>query len=97
MREEKILPLEEAIRKMTSLPVQKLGLMGRGLIREGGWADVVVFDPNRVMDKATHEDPHRYPEGIEYALVNGEVVVAEEEHTGALCGKVLRISKGANR
>ena len=74
-REEKILALEEAIRKMTSLPAQKLGLMDRGLIREGGWADVVVFNPKRVIDEATYEDPHQYPKGIEYVLVNGVVVV----------------------
>jgi len=93
VREEKVLTLENAIRKMTSFPVQKLGLRDRGMIREGMWADVVVFDPKTVMDKATYEDPHRYPEGIEYVLVNGELVVDKGKHTGALPGKVLRISK----
>lgn len=97
VREEKIMPLEEAIRKMTSLPAQKLGLMDRGLIREGAWADVVVFNPKRVIDEATYKNPHQYPKGIEYVLVNGEVVVDNEEHTGALCGKVLRISNGERR
>jgi N-acyl-D-amino-acid deacylase len=76
---------------MTSLPAQKLGLMDRGLIREGGWADVVVFDPKRVTDEAIFKDPHQYPKGIKYVFVNGEVVLGKEEHTGALCGKVLRI------
>jgi len=93
VREDKVLTIEDAIRKMTSLPAQKLGLRDRGIIREGMWADVVVFDPKRVRDKATYEDQHRYPQGIEYVLVNGEVVVERGEHTGALAGKVLRISK----
>jgi len=67
-------------------------LKDRGILREGMWADVVVFDPKRVVDEATYEDPHRYPEGIEYVLVNGEIVVGIREHTGALPGKVLRPS-----
>ena len=97
VREEKVLTIEDAIRKMASFPAQKLGLRDRGMIREGMWADVVVFNPKTVMDKATYEDPHRYPEGIEYVLVNGEIVVDKGEHTGALPGKVLRISKGNMR
>lgn len=97
VRKEKILSLEEAIRKMTSLPAQKLGLGDRGIIREGKWADVVVFDSKRVIDEATYKDSHQYSKGIEYVLVNGEVVVDKEEHTGALCGKVLRISNGERR
>jgi len=97
VREEKVLTIEDAIRKMASLPAQKLGLRDRGMIREEMWADVVVFNPKTVMDKATYEDPHRYPEGIEYVLVNGEIVVDKGEHTGALLGKVLRISKGKMR
>ncbi len=94
VREEKVLTIEDAIRKMASFPAQKLGLRDRGMIRRGMWADVVVFNPKTVMDKATYEDPHRYPEGIEYVLVNGEIVVDKGEHSGALPGKVLRISKG---
>jgi len=97
VREKKVLSLEEAIRKMASLPAQKLGLGDRGMIREGMWADVVVFNPEMVVDKATYENSHRYPEGIEYVLVNGEIVIDEREHTGALPGKVLRISKGKIR
>ncbi len=93
VREEKVLTIEDAIRKMTSLPAQKLGLRDRGMLREGMWADVVAFDPKRVVDKATYEDPHRYPDGIEYVLVNGKIVVDKGEHTGALPGKVLRISE----
>jgi N-acyl-D-amino-acid deacylase len=94
VREEKVLTIENAIRKMTSLPAQKLGLRDRGILREGMWADVVVFDPKRVVDEATYEEPHRYPEGIEYVIVNGEIVVDRREHTGALPGKVLCLSNG---
>jgi len=93
VREEKVLTIENAIRKVTSSPAQKLCLRDRGILREGMWADVVVFNPKTVIDKATYEDPHRYPEGIEYVLVNGKIVVDKGEHTGALPGKVLRISK----
>jgi len=97
VREEKVLSLAEAIRKMTSLPAQKLGLRDRGMIREEMWADLVVFNPKTVIDKSTYEDPHRYPQGIEYVLVNGEIVIEEKEHTGALPGKTLRISEGKMR
>jgi len=90
VRERRILSLEEAVRKMTSLPAGKLGLQDRGLIREGFWADIVVFDPNTVMDKATYQDPHQYPQGIHYVIVNGQVVVERGNHTGRLPGKVLR-------
>jgi N-acyl-D-aspartate/D-glutamate deacylase len=91
----KILTLEEAIRKMTSLPAQRLGLKDRGLLREGMRADVVVFDPDRVSDKAPYpgpanRKPHMYPEGIPCVLVNGTIVIDHGEHTGSLPGKVLR-------
>jgi len=89
VREEGVLSLENAVRKMTSLPAQKLKLKDRGLIREGAWADIVVFDPKRVVDKATYQKPHQYPDGIEYVLVNGKIVVEHGEHTGALPGHVL--------
>ena len=89
VREENILTLQDAIRKMTSMPAQKLGLSERGLIREGFWADLVVFDPEVVADKATYKDPHQYPHGIEYVVVNGEIVIEKGEHTGNLPGKVL--------
>lgn len=87
---EKIITLEEAVRKMTSFPAQKLGLRDRGLIREGMWADIVIFDPEAVEDQATYANPHQYPKGIPYVLVNGQVVVEKGEHTGALPGEVLR-------
>jgi len=92
VREEEVLSIEDAIRKMTSLPAQKLGLRDRGILRKEMWADVVVFDPSRVVDEATYEDPHRYPEGIDYVLVNGNMVVDKGKHTGTLPGKVLRLS-----
>jgi N-acyl-D-amino-acid deacylase len=90
VRELNVLRLEDAIRKMTSLPAQFLGFVDRGLIRPGMWADLVVFDPKRVTNKATYRDPRQYPEGIIKVLVNGEVVVDEGEYTGALPGKILR-------
>ena len=90
VREEKVLTLEEAVRKTTSLPAQKLGIRDRGLLREGMWADIVVLDPQTIADKATEDQPYLYPEGIEYVLVNGEVTVQQGEHTGALAGHVLR-------
>ncbi len=89
VREEGVLNLENAIRKMTSLPAQKLKLRDRGLIREGMWADIVVMDPKRVIDQATYQKPHRYPKGIEYVLVNGKLVVEHGKHTKALPGRVL--------
>lgn len=92
VREEKVLSVEDAIRKMTSLPAQKLGLRDRGMLRKGMWADVVIFNPSRVMDEATYEDPHKYPEGIDYVLVNGNIVVDKGKHTSALPGKVLHLS-----
>jgi N-acyl-D-amino-acid deacylase len=90
VREEKIMTLPEAIRKMTSVPADKFGFEGRGRIEEGCHADLVVFDPDRVTDKATWEDPHQYPEGIPYVVVNGEVVVSEGDTTGKLPGKILK-------
>ena len=99
VREEGVLTLQEAIRKMTSFPAQKLGLRDRGQIREGMWADIVVFDFDRIKDRATcrfpytfplPNYPHRYPEGIEYVLVNGRIVVENENHTCELAGRVLR-------
>ncbi|MEM2875426.1 MAG: D-aminoacylase [Candidatus Bathyarchaeia archaeon] len=85
-----ILTLEDAVRKMTSLPAQRCGFQGRGIVREGCWADLVVFDLEKVRDRATIEEPARYPEGIEYVIVNGKIVVEGGEHTGAKPGRVLR-------
>jgi N-acyl-D-amino-acid deacylase len=93
VREEKIVPLPEMMRKMTSIPAQKFGLGKRGTLKSGYFADIVIFDQDKVIDKATWTDPHQYPEGIEYVLVNGKVVIKEGEHTGDLPGKVLRKEK----
>lgn len=90
VREEGILTLEEAIRKMTSFPAQSLGLFDRGLLREGMWADVVVFNPDTVIDKATYEKPHQFSEGIQHVIVNGQIVVEENTQYDNLPGKILR-------
>ena len=89
VREEKVLTLEDAVRKMTSLPAQTLRLKDRGLLKEGYWADVVVFDPNTVSDPATYENPQQYAKGVPFVLVNGTIVVDNGNHTGARPGKVI--------
>ena len=97
VRELKVIALEEAVRKMTSLPASILGLADRGAIKEGMWADLVIFDPATIADKATFEDPFQYPVGIDTVLVNGTVVLDEGKHTNARPGKVLkRPSAGVN-
>ena len=90
VRAEKHLRLSEAIRKMTSFPAQRLGLPDRGILRDGFKADIVVFDPATVKTHATREDPHHYPIGIDYVIVNGKVVIEDGENTGALPGRALR-------
>lgn len=90
VRECETISLQEAVRKMTSAPAQKMGIRDRGLLREGMWADITIFNPRTVIDKATFEDPHQYPEGVEYVILNGQLVIDECKHTGILCGKVLR-------
>jgi N-acyl-D-aspartate/D-glutamate deacylase len=90
VRELKVISLEEAVRKMSSLPASILGLADRGTIKEGMWADLVIFDPSLVADRATFEDPFQYPVGIDTVLVNGTVVLDEGTHTNARPGKVLR-------
>lgn len=89
VREEHVLPLEEAVRKMTSLPAAQLGIHQRGLLAEGYYADVVLFDPDRISDKATFTEPHQYAEGIDYVLVNGRVVLDHGRHTGAHPGRAI--------
>ena len=88
-REERVLELPEAVRKMTSLPAQRLGLRDRGLLQDGYAADLVLFDPLRVASHATLERPREYPEGIDYVIVNGVVVVDGSRFTGALPGRAL--------
>jgi N-acyl-D-amino-acid deacylase len=90
VREEKKLALEEAIRKFSALPAQRMRLTDRGVLKQGMWADVVVFDPKTVRDVATYDDPNRLSQGMEYVLVNGVPVIEEGKMTGALPGKVLR-------
>ena len=90
VRERKVISLEEAIRKMTTLPASILGLSDRGAIKAGQWADLVLFDQNTVADRATFEDPFQYPVGIDTVLVNGTVVLDEGKHTNARPGKVLK-------
>ena len=87
---EGVIPLQEAVRKMTSAPAQRLGLRDRGLLREGFKADITVFNHERVKDEATFVDPHRFASGIPYVIVGGEVVIDKGEHTGALPGRALR-------
>ncbi len=89
VREKKVLRLEEAIRKMTSMPAQRFGLADRGLIRPGIWADIVIFDATTVADSATFEKPHAMSVGFRYVMVNGTVVVEDGKHTGARPGRVL--------
>lgn len=90
VREEGILQLEEAVRKTTSFVAQKLGIQDRGLLREGMWADIVIFDADRIADNATETEPYLYPEGIDYVIVNGQITVSKGKHTGALAGQILR-------
>jgi N-acyl-D-amino-acid deacylase len=89
VREQKVLSLPDAIRKMTSLPAQIAGFSDRGLLRPGMAADVAIFDPETVSDKATFEDPSQYAVGVSYVLVNGTVVIDQGQHTGARPGCVL--------
>jgi N-acyl-D-aspartate/D-glutamate deacylase len=90
VRQRGLLSLEDAVRKMTSLSAAKIGLRDRGLLRAGNYADVTIFDPERVIDRATYTNPFQYSEGIEYVLVNGQVVIDKGKHTGSRPGKVLR-------
>jgi N-acyl-D-aspartate/D-glutamate deacylase len=90
VRDLRLLTLEQAVAKMTGTAARALGLVDRGVLRPGAWADVVVFDPARVADCATYDDPHRYATGVSTVLVNGAVVIDGGDHTGALPGRVLR-------
>ena len=90
VREEKKLALEDAIRKSSALPAQRTRLTDRGVLKEGMWADVVIFDPATIKDVATFADPNQLSQGMEYVLVNGGLVIDQGKMTGALPGKVLR-------
>jgi N-acyl-D-amino-acid deacylase len=90
VKEEGLMTLEEAIRKMTSFPCQRLGIRDRGLLREGMWADITIFDYNNIMGKGTYENPLEYPSGIKYVLVNGKIVVEDGIYNGIVNGQVLK-------
>jgi N-acyl-D-amino-acid deacylase len=90
VREEKVLTLEDAVRKFSALPAQRMRLTDRGVLKFGMWADVVIFDPTTVRDRATFDNPNQLSEGMEYVLVNGVPVIDQGRMTGALPGKVLR-------
>jgi N-acyl-D-amino-acid deacylase len=91
VRDEKVISLEEAIRRMTSLPAQKFQLKDRGLLREGYAADIVVFDADKVQDLSTYDKPHQYSTGFAYVLVNGKLTVEEGKHNGTRSGATLRL------
>ena len=90
VRELKLIGLEDAVRKMTSLPAQTFGFQDRGLIREGFAADLVIFDENTINDRATYDKPHQFPVGISFVIVNGGVVLADNQVTEARPGVALR-------
>jgi dihydroorotase/N-acyl-D-amino-acid deacylase len=90
VREEKKLTLEDAIRKFSALPAQRMRFADRGVLKQGMWADVVIFDPNTVRDLATFDNPNQLAQGMEFVLVNGVPVIENGKMTGALPGKVLR-------
>jgi N-acyl-D-amino-acid deacylase len=89
-REESLFPMETAIYKMSGLVAKTFDIPKRGFIKKGYYADVVVFDPETVIDVATYADPHRYPKGVDYVLVNGKIAIDHERHTGVLNGRALR-------
>ncbi len=90
VREKKLMSLEEAVHKSTQMPAERFGIEGRGLIKPGYHADLVIFDPDTIKELSTFSDPHRYPEGISRVIVNGVTVIKDGEHTGELPGEILR-------
>jgi len=90
VREEKIISMEEAIRKLSGLPASNLKIRRRGTLKQGNFADVVLFDPEKIKDNATFEQPHQYATGMKHVFVNGSQVLKDGEHTGALPGQVVR-------
>jgi len=96
VREEKVLTLEEAIRKMTSANAAKIGAFDRGLLRPGMMADVTIFDAGRIIDNATYEKPHQYATGVDYVIVNGQLVLEHGRHTGARPGVILKRQPGGH-
>ena len=96
VRDEKVITLADAVRRLSGLPAGNLGLDRRGLLKEGYFADVAIFDPAAVADRATFEKPHQYAAGMRHVLVNGQIVLKDGEHTGALPGRALK-GPGAKR
>jgi N-acyl-D-amino-acid deacylase len=90
VRDEKVMPLEEAIRKMTKLPATNLRIERRGVLKAGNYADVVIFDPANIQDNATFDKPHQFATGVTHVLVNGVVVLKDGEHTGAKPGRFVK-------
>ncbi len=90
VRRRKIVPLETAVRKLTSLPAQRLGIHDRGIIAEGMWADIVIFDEEKIKDMASYDDPHQYPEGIRFVIVNGKIVLDDGVPNELIPGRALR-------
>jgi N-acyl-D-aspartate/D-glutamate deacylase len=93
VRELKLLRLEDAVRKITSLNAAKIGIRGRGLLRAENFADITIFNPKTVIDNSTYTEPFQYPKGIEYVIVNGRVVLQKDKHTGLRPGRSLRKNK----
>jgi N-acyl-D-amino-acid deacylase len=89
MREEQVLSLEEEIRRISGLTAQRLGIVDRGILKPGMAADIVILNPQTVIDRAEYIEPHQFPEGIEYVIVNGETVMAKGRPTGAKPGKAI--------
>ena len=89
VRDQKVIGLEEALRRMTSLPAQKFNLHDRGLIQEGKFADLLIFDETTVQDLSVYDAPHQFTKGIEYVIVNGKITVDQQKHNGTRAGKIL--------
>ncbi len=89
-RDEELMSLEEAVRRMTSLPASNLNLRKRGVLLVGHYADIVVFDAEKIQDRATFEKPHQYAEGVQHVFVNGTQVLNEGQHTGKMPGRHVR-------
>ena len=89
-RDEGLISLEEGIRKLTSFPAENLGIKDRGLLKNGFYADIVVFDPNKIKDNATFNNPIQYAEGVEHVMVNGQIVLENGEHTNIFSGKFIK-------
>ena len=88
------MPLETAVQKMTALPASKIGIFDRGVLKKGLWADIVIFDPEKIADLATFDAPHQYPAGIDHVLVNGRVAVHNGIQNASRFGRVLTAQTG---